>query len=198
MPTSLLDKAYQAFRQGAMNEAAHMFREVLKENPRSHHAMIGLASVSMRRGAMEEARYWYQRVLKEDPHNSVAFTALIGLNGGSRGTSEESRLKNLLHEQPDASHLHFALGNIYATQQRWAMAFSAYADANHLTQEKNPEILFNLAVSLDHQRRAANALSYYEKALAIVEQKPQMRVNFDVDALRQRVQALRAGGEQPQ
>lgn len=194
---SVLDRASQAFRQGNLDKAKHLFHMALKADPRSHHAMIGLASVGVRRGDLEEARFWYQRVVREDPHNSVAATALLGLNGSGNTASDESQLKHLLRTNPNASHLHFALGNVYAAQQRWTLAYSAYSDANHLSQENNPEVLCNLATSLDHLRRLPEALVYYQKALAIVEERPNMRVSFDVEAVRRRVDVLRRSSGGP-
>ncbi|MBF0162263.1 MAG: tetratricopeptide repeat protein, partial [Magnetococcales bacterium] len=196
---SLLEQASRAFHQGDMERAERLFRALLQADPRSHHGMIGLASVSMRRGDTETARFWYQRVLREDPNNSVAIAANLGLSGGGHGSDEESRLKHLLQSHPNARHLHFALGTLYATQKRWALAYSAFANANTLSQEKNPEILLNLAASLDHLHRPAEALSYYQKALTVVEERPELQVNFDVESVRHRVEVLwqkQSGGQE--
>ncbi|MEO5362285.1 MAG: tetratricopeptide repeat protein [Magnetococcus sp. DMHC-8] len=193
----LLDKAAQAFHRGELDEAERLFRAILQDSPHNHQAMIGVASVNLRRGDTGEARFWYQRLLREDPNNSLALAALLGLNGSGDAAAAESRLKHLLHAHPDAGHLHFALGNIYAAQQRWALAYGAYADANHLSREGNPEVLLNLAASLDHLHRRSEALAYYHKALALVEHGPG-QVNFDVEAVRRRVEALSAqGGRSP-
>ncbi len=194
---SRLNQAAQAFQQGDLNEAERLFRTVLQIDPHSHAAMIGVASVNLRRGRTEKARFWYQRVLREDPNNSLAATALLGLNGSGDAAAEESRLKSLLQTHPDASHLHFALGNMYATEHRWALASGAYADANLLSQEKNPEVLLNLAASLDHLHRWPDALVYYNKALAIAEREPWMQVDFDREAVRRRVESLQRPGSEP-
>ncbi|MBF0582707.1 MAG: tetratricopeptide repeat protein [Magnetococcales bacterium] len=194
----LLDKAYRAFRFGSLEEAAGLFHKALKVDPHNHQAMIGVASVNMRRANMEEARFWYRRVLREDPNNTLALTALLGLEGTGDVAEAESRLKNLLHDHPEASHLHFALGNVYAAQGRWSLAYGAYADAHHLGQERNPEVLLNLAASLDHLQRWSEALLYYNMALAIAETDLELHVHFDVEAVRQRIRSLYAISGQPQ
>lgn len=201
-----LNDASLAFRKGHLEEAKQIFYTVLHSDPRNHRAMVGLASVAMRRGDAEKARFFYRRVLREDPRNSLALTALLGLNGSANAKGEESRLKHLLYEFPDASHLHFALGNVYAAQRRWAEAYRSYSDANYLSHERNPEILFNLAASLDHMRRFSDALIFYRKAVVLVEsfsvaadagapqpgapQPSRVTVNFDVDAVRRRIETL--------
>ena len=80
------------------------------------------------------------------------------------GEEAESRLKTALSGQPNSPSLLFALGNLYARQQRWSEAQQAYFQA-YAGEPDNPDIIFNLAVSLDHLRQGKLAAQYYQMAL---------------------------------
>ena len=58
-------------------------------------------------------------------------------------------------------HRHF---HLYARQQRWSEAQQAYFQA-YAGEPDNPDIIFNLAVSLDHLRQGKLAAQYYQMAL---------------------------------
>ena len=98
----------------------------------------------------------------------------------------ESRVKGLLAVAPEASVLHFTLGNQYAQQRRWPEAQLAYAQAAALDAE-NPDYAFNLAVSLEHMRQPESALREYRRALVLALQRT---ASFDVAAAQLRVQRL--------
>jgi predicted Zn-dependent protease len=83
----------------------------------------------------------------------------------------ESRLKGLIGQQPDAHFAHFALGNVYAAQERWPEAQQAYFRA-YAGDSGNPDYQFNLAVSLEHLRQPALALRYYQGAMRAAESRP--------------------------
>ena len=91
----------------------------------------------------------------------------------------ESRLKTMLAAQPEASFLHFTLGNQYAAQGRWAEAQQAYFKA-FASDPEHPDFAFNLAVSLDqmHQTEAragvlpARARARREARAGFVRQAP--------------------------
>jgi uncharacterized protein HemY len=93
---------------------------------------------------------------------------MIGLSGQGDPVAGESRMKSLLAAQGELPVVNFALGNLYARQQRWSDAQQAYfkavtADAN------NPDYLFNLAVSLDQLHQAKLAADYYGQALSAAD-----------------------------
>ncbi len=81
--------------------------------------------------------------------------------------SSESRIKNLIAQQPEAAHLHASLGNLYAEQKQWPAAQQAYFQAHHFAPS-NAEYAFNLAVSLEQLGKPALALPYYQRALDLL------------------------------
>jgi len=95
----------------------------------------------------------------------------------------------LLRQQPQAAHLHFALGNLYAAQQRWPLAQQQYFEAFRLSPD-NPDYAFNLAVALDRLGEEREALAFYRKALDLNHRG---LARFDSLAARARIQALEQG-----
>ena len=77
----------------------------------------------------------------------------------------ESRLKTLIERAPSAG-LYQTLGNLYAEQNRWGDAQTAYYEAFR-TAPANADYAYNLAVSLDRLHQPQAALGYYEKALSL-------------------------------
>ena len=181
-----LDRAYEDWQAGRFEEAQRGYEQVLRGDPRSADALLGLAAIAVRQGQYERAQNLYLRVLESDPADATAQAALINLHGGRDGGHSESRLKTLLAAQPDSAALHFALGNLYSRQRRWSEAQQAYFQAYALDPD-NADYLFNVAVSLDHLRQGKLALQYYRMALTSAEVS---RAVFDRNAARQRILEL--------
>ena len=73
--------------------------------------------------------------------------------------------------QPELAAPHFSLGNLYARHSRWADAQQAYFRA-YTAEPENPDILYNLAISLEHLRQNKLAAQYYGQAIAAAQTKP--------------------------
>lgn len=164
----MLEQAWQAFNRKEFALAQAAWQRALATDPRNADALHGLAVLALRGGKPEEAADHYLRALESNPKDAVAFAGLVPLQAPGNGTQTESRLKNLLAEQPDSPHLNFALGNLYAGNQRWAEAQQAFFKA-HTVDSGNPDYLFNLAVSLDHLHQTVLAARYYDQALIASE-----------------------------
>ena len=140
----------------------------------------------VRRGRLHEAQRYYHRLLNLNPRDSVAMAALFNLQRTTPGEISESQIKLLLDREPNAPHLHFSLGNLYARQARWAEAEQSYFQTyGHDSQ--NPDYVFNLAVSLDQLGQTETALNYYRKALALADRQP---VNLNTSAILARIRSL--------
>ena len=159
----ILGDAYQAYRAGQYEQAQQLYQKALKLDTRNTDALLGLAATAQRRGADSIAAHYYARVLELNPRDAVANAGMSALTTGDNG---ESRLKILLNEQQDSSALHFALGNRYAKQARWAEAQQSYFNAYKL-ESNNAELAFNLAVSLDRLGQKSLAVQYYRRALEL-------------------------------
>ena len=182
----VLERAFDAFNNGALAVADAAYISVLEQEPNNRDALLGLAAVSVRKGKRDAAANIYLKLLSLNPKDSVAQAGLIGLQRGLDPVVAESRIKLLMDKEPNAGHLHFSLGNLYATQARWGEAQGAYFSAYRVDSE-NPDYAYNLAVSLDHLAQRDAALSYYRRALALANGQP---VGFRATAVRNRIRAI--------
>ena len=182
----VLEAAYQAYNAGDLATARGDYQQVLRANPDSRDALLGLAAVEMQARRYDAAESIYTHLLELDPRDAYAQAGLIGLRGQVDPLAAESRLKNMIAAQPDASFLNFTLGNQYAAQGRWAEAQQAYFHA-YTSDPEHPDFAYNLAVSLDKLHQVKPALEYYRRALTLAEGRP---VSFDQEQVNKRVSQL--------
>ena len=185
---NMLENAYDALQAGRLDEAQRGYEQALRADPYSTDALLGLATIATRQGRAEAAQDYYRRALEADPSDATAQAGLINARGQSDPQAAESRLKNALDAQPDSSALLFALGNLYARQARWSEAQQAYFRA-YAAEPDNADIIFNLAVALDHLRQNRLAAQYYQMALSAARDG-QRSVLFDRQQVSARIQEL--------
>ena len=70
----------------------------------------------------------------------------------------------MLQNSPDDTHLNFALGNVYAQQNKWKLAQQSYFNAWQHDNE-NADYIFNLAVSMDQLGKQKQAVDLYRDCL---------------------------------
>jgi len=182
----LILRGWQNLQAGAINAARQDYEQGLRRDPKNVDALLGLAVIANRQGRSADAEQYFMQALEADPKDAAAQAAIFGLRAQSDPSAAESRLKIALAEQPDSASLNFALGNLYAREQRWNDAQQAYFNAVAV-DGNNPDYLFNLAVSLDQLRQPKLATQYYQKALEANAQRP---AAFDAERVRRRVNQL--------
>jgi tetratricopeptide (TPR) repeat protein len=155
-----LAMAYRSFQQGNYRAAEEGYRRMLQLDARNRDALLGMAALAIRRGAGAEAARFYQQILSLYPRDEVAQAALYSLTPNNENS--EAGLRQLSGQQADAA---FALANLYAGQNRWSEAQSAYFQALSL-DAGNADYAFNLAISLEHLQENKSAARYYRQALA--------------------------------
>jgi Flp pilus assembly protein TadD len=153
-------RGFDAFNRGDLEQAQLEYERAQKSDPRNTDALHGLAAIAVRQGRHEQADLLYRRITEADPQDTVAMSALINNRSQIDPGAAESRLKSLSAAQPDLAAPQFALGNLYARQGRWNEAQQAYFRAYNAEQD-NPDILYNLAISLEHMRQNKLAAQYY-------------------------------------
>lgn len=183
----MLSSAYQSYQQGDYATAQQQYVTVLRQDPRNRDALLGMAGLAQLQGQDELAARYYQHVLTLDPRDPVAHAGIAGLIQGD-APGKESRLKLLLAQQPQSAALNFALGNLYAEQQRWPESQQAYFNAYRL-QPDSAEYAYNLAVSLDHLGQSKAAAQHYQRALQL---DGSGTAGFDHTQVTQRLNALKA------
>lgn len=186
-----LSQGYQALQEGRLEAAQAAYQRLLQQQPRNVDALLGMAAVAARSNNPGEAGRLYLRALDVEPKNTFAQAGLLNLLGGADPAGSEAKLKRLLADQPSA-FLHFALGNLYAAEERWPDAQQAYFQAHHLAPA-NPDYAFNLAVSLEHINQPKPALTYYQRALQLLGRDG--TAAFDRAAVEARVAQLKRMAE---
>ena len=184
-----IEQAYSALQAGRLDEAQRSYEIVLRNDRKNTDALLGLATIAAQQGHQERAQAFYQQALESDPNDPTAQAGILSTRGQADPNLSESRLKTALATQPDAPALLFALGNLYARQQRWSEAQQAYFRA-YSTDPENADFIFNLAVSLDQLRQPRLAAQYYRMALQVSEQPGARPVAFDRNVVRQRLGEL--------
>jgi tetratricopeptide (TPR) repeat protein len=159
-----LGNAHAAYQAGQLDEAQRLYAQAAAQ-ARSTDVLLGLAAIAVAQNREQDAVQHYREVLEHEPRNATAQAALLDLTGSTDSQASESRLKTLIDRDP-SPHLYQTLGNLYAEQQRWPEAQSAYFEAFR-GAPGNADYAYNLAVSLDMLRQRAAALTYYEKALGL-------------------------------
>ena len=145
----LLTEAYAALGTGNLEASQRLYEQMLRSDPGSIDALLGLGAIATRQGNSEEATRRYLKVLEVDPRNALAQAGLISILGRADPQSSETRVKQLIAREPTAAYLHFALGITYVDQKRWPDAQQSFYQAHRL-QPDNPDYAFNLAVALEH------------------------------------------------
>lgn len=179
-------RGFDAFNRGDLALAQMEYERAQKADPRNTDVLHGLAAIALRQGRANQAEWLYRQITEADPQDSVAMAALINIRGQVDPGTAESRLKSMAAAQPELAAPHFSLGNLYARHGRWADAQQAYFRA-YTAEPDNPDILYNLAISLEHLRQNKLAAQYYSQALAAAQTKP---AGFDKAQATARLAAL--------
>lgn len=186
-PSQTLERAYDALQAGRFDDAQRDYEAVLRSDAKNTDALLGLATIASQQGKNERALAYYQLALESDPNDATAQAGVVNAKGQANPGASESRLKTALSAQPESSALHFALGNLYARQNRWSEAQQAYFRA-YAIEPDNADFIFNLAVSLDHLHQNKLAAQYYQMALTAVGPRT---TSFDTNQVKTRILELR-------
>ena len=129
----------------------------------------------------------YKRVLRLEPQNGTALAGISSLSNYSDDSRQESRLRELLARSPQEADLNHALGLVLSVEKRWSEAQPLFFKA-HTLASSEPQFAYNLAITLDHLRKHALAIQYYEIALTLAQGK---NAGFDELTTRNRLTVLK-------
>lgn len=168
-PPPLLAAAYDAYLADDLAHARTLYRQALDDDPASLDALDGLGAIALRQNQSREAEAFFLQALQVSPGDPVALAGLSQLAAPPRRA--ETPLRQSLAEHPEALAAQVALGAALARQQRWAEARQAYRQAQALAPD-NPDLAYNLAVSLDHLGHHGLAATSYRRALELAATFP--------------------------
>ncbi len=164
-PTSA---AHVALLAGDTVRAEALYRAAHQIAPTDTDALRGLGALALQALRQLDAETYFAATLNLDPTDPVA---IAGLSLIRPDTTTETRLRQLIAAQPDALSPRLALAEHLAREQRWAEARLSYALA-HALVPADPDVTYNLAVSLDHSGQRHLAADHYRTALDLAAQQP--------------------------
>lgn len=188
-----LSAAYGSYQQGDYNVAGRLYQQVLNSEPNNRDAMLGLASVYLKQNNFPMTQNLYARLLELNPRDPIARAGLLEISMQDDPVRQESELKSMVSAFPGVAPISFALGNLFARQNRWSEAQSAYFNALLVAKSDNtsaavsPDYAFNLAVSLEQLNQLSSALDFYREA---EEFSRDTVPGFDITLLNQRINIL--------
>ncbi len=159
----ILAEAYAAYEAGDIDKARRQYQQVIALDPENRDALLGRAAIYVLDNQFERAITLYQKLLLANPKDDLAMTSLISVANVDPQTGE-TEIKRLLNDLPESPYLHFALGNMFGNQNRWAEAQTEYFKALQIKPE-DPNYAYNMAVSLEHLQKSDSAITFYERAL---------------------------------
>jgi Tfp pilus assembly protein PilF len=163
---SLLE-AYQALNHREYIVAQQQYQQVLQGDMRNIDALLGMAVIAQQQGRDADAQAWDEKVLEVEPRNAIALSLMSSYQANNDIIAEESKLKSMLAQQPEAASFHAALGNLYANQNQWQTSQEAFFNACRFAPN-NADYAFNLAISLEHMAKYSLALEQYQRALKLL------------------------------
>ena len=166
-----ISAGYDSLARGDLAAARQSYAAALATEPASIDALLGMATVEAQSGNRSAAAYNYRRVLETDSRNVTALAGLAALADYSRPEALEAQLREDLARNPDSAPLRFALGNLYASQARWTEAQAEFFESYRLDPGV-ADVLYNLAVSLDHLGQPRLAVEFYARALDASRRQP--------------------------
>ena len=185
--TEKLDAAWSAYDDGQYDAAKKLYTEVLSIEKSNRDALLGMGAIAVIEKDNLAARDIYRSLLKQDPRDPIAIAAIASLQSDDVTLeSDEKFLTNMLQKNPDAPHLNFALGNVYAQQGKWKFAQQSYFNAWQHDVE-NADYIFNLAVSMDQLGKQQQAVDFYKDSLNKSKNK---QVSFSREAVQKRITEL--------
>lgn len=183
---ALLQDAYAAAGRGENAVAERLYQQVNELDHNNGDAWIGLAALAANNGDSAGANRAYRRALEIDPSDSIALGGLLGLQSNVDPQEAETRLRLLIVHDGAQPALLAALGKMIARQGRWLEAQETFFKA-WAADPTQPDVAFNLAVTLERIRQPLPALSFYQRALELAQSHSR---HFDPAVAQERVAAL--------
>ncbi len=182
-----LDQAWHAYESAQYVDAAQMYNDILAIEESNRDALLGLGAIAVIEKNHVKAREVYLSLLDLDPRDPIATAALAGLHSSKESLeTDKNYLISMLGKNPDAPHLNFALGNVYAQLDQWAEAQKYYFSAWQQDGD-NADYLFNLAVSMDQLSKEQQAIVFYKDSLVKAVNK---QISFSREAVKKRIDEL--------
>jgi tetratricopeptide (TPR) repeat protein len=163
----LVERAIQAYQQGAKDVAERLCLDVLELAPDRPGALSVLYSIRKEQGKAAAAQALIRRLVHFEPNNFEATNelALLLLGKGALGEAE-IHARNAIRIAPQAPQAHNLMGMIMTEAQRPRLGEYHYRKVLEITGTRDPIVLANLAWCLKNQGRMEEARALYIESTA--------------------------------
>jgi tetratricopeptide (TPR) repeat protein len=163
----LVERAIQAYQQGAKDVAERLCLDVLELAPDRPGALSVLYSIRKEQGKQAAAEALLRRLVHFEPNNFEATNeiALMLLSKGALGEAE-IHARNAIRIAPQAPQAHNLMGMIMTEAQRPRLGEYHYRQVLEISGTRDPIVLANLAWCLKNQGRMEEARALYEESTA--------------------------------
>lgn len=153
-------------RQGRIEEAIAMYREVLKIDPDHFDTCFNLTSAYLQTEAFDKAYAMAADLYRKTPANPrVALNLAIAQIGCGRPRQALELLDAVADQpQPPLYEIYFHKGVAYRYLGQPDQAVTWYQKAERI-RPNDPRLMFNLAMAFDQERRYGPAVDYYRRYL---------------------------------
>ena len=163
----VVERAIQAYQQGAKDIAERLCLDVLELAPDRPGALSVLYSIRKEQGKAAAAEALIRRLVHFEPNNFEATNeiALLLLGKGALGEAE-IHARNAIRIAPQAPQAHNLMGMIMTEAQRPRLGEYHYRQVLAISGTRDPIVLANLAWCLKNQGRMEEARALYEESTA--------------------------------
>ena len=182
-------KALSYHRQGRVDRAIALYREVVQLQPHHFDARFNLVSAYIDTREYAKAHYIADELYRQDGTNQNVLSNLAIAKIGMGQSREALQLLDQVTDLPQASMFTVYLhkGIAYRNLNQMEAALNWYKRAEELKPD-NPQLLFNLALVYDRQQQYGEAVHYYQVYL----QQAEIDERLSEKDIRQRISTLRS------
>jgi tetratricopeptide (TPR) repeat protein len=164
----LVERALQAYQQGAKDVAERLCLDVLELAPDRPGALSVLYSIRKDQRKSAAAEALIRRIVRFEPNNFDA-TAELALRLLGKGALDEAEIhaRNAIRLAPEAPRAHNLMGMIMTEAQRPRLGEYHYRQVLAISGTRDPIVLANLAWCLKSQGRMEEARALYEESAAV-------------------------------
>ena len=172
-----LQEAIRLHREGALNEAAARYEQLLHRDAGNADAHYYLAALWSQQGRLEDAVGRVQRALSHDPQHARSHR-LLGTLLGRAGRQAEAlaSLDRAIACDPDFADAHGARGDLLVEMGRLSEAVESYNRALAWRPDSISDWC-NRGAALDDLKRYEEAIESYRRVLALQPDFPEMHFN---------------------
>jgi len=159
---SLLERANSFHEDGNYVQSAEHYQQALTLDPSSRDANLGVAGMAVINGRQDHAIDIYRQLLTVKPNDPVVVAALLQLATDTNGIEQEV-LSHIDQLPSTSAAVYAAVAIYYSAKRRWSEAIPFYVKSDAVMP--SADVLYNLAVCLEHLGRHKEAVLRYSQAL---------------------------------